>query len=436
MTAAPQNNLPEGTVIRVTTGDGMSYGPHAVARKDGKVIFIRGGAPQEEADVVVREDRASFAYADVQSILRPSTARRSAPCPYLPQCGGCPWQHLEYEAQLEAKRTIVREQLRRIGKLDTEVQPVIASPREYGYRQRLKLRVADREVGFFAGASHSLVAVDHCLLPEPTVAAAMPAAQALVKGAQTQLSRLEMTATGESEPRVVVVAQAAGDWNQQDKVFCKTWLHEHPQVGGLTITGRRWRREWGEGQLTIRPESNLELRVRAGSFIQVNPEGNELLVATVLNFIDPTPGKRVLDLYAGAGNFSLPLARRGVSVLAVERDRRAAEDAAVNAQRLGMESCRVQQGNVSTALDQLVGSNEQFDAVILDPPRDGAAETIDALTRLAPPRLVYASCDPATLARDLGRLASRYRIERVQPIDLFPHTYHIETVVQASLTRP
>src|SRR5512143_666324 len=137
--------------VRVTTGD-MAYGPHAVARHDGKVLFVRGAAPGEEVEAVVREERRAYAYADTVAVLRPSSARRPTPCPYLPRCGGCPWQHLDYAAQLDAKRQLVREHLRRIGGLDVAVEPVLPSPREYGYRRRVKLRVEAGEVGFYAAA--------------------------------------------------------------------------------------------------------------------------------------------------------------------------------------------------------------------------------------------------------------------------------------------
>ena len=189
-------------------------------------------------------------------------------------------------------------------------------------------------------------------------------------------------------------------------------------------------------RITVRPEPGLLLQVRAGSFVQVNPEANGLLVATVVTLVDPQPGNLVLDLYAGAGNLSLPLAQRGASVLAVERDRRSAEDGSANAERLGKGSCQFRQGRVDNILEQLAESGDRFDVALLDPPRSGAAEAIDSLLSLAPPRIVYVSCDPATLARDLKRISSRYEVDHVQPIDLFPHTYHIETVVTATLTRP
>jgi 23S rRNA (uracil1939-C5)-methyltransferase len=419
--------------IRVTTGEAMAYGPHAVARRNGKVIFVRGGAPCEEAEIVVREDRGNYAYADLLTVLRPSPVRRQPPCPYLPRCGGCPWQHLAYEAQLVAKHTVVREQIRRIAHLDLDVRPVLPSPLEFGYRQRLKLRVAEGRVGFLAGGTHSLVDIDHCLLAEPEVAAAIPTVRTLVAMLCTRIRRIEIASGADPGPGLVVAAEAEGSFVAEDERHCRSWLDAHPSVSGLTISGRRWLRSWGGERLLVRPEADLSLSVRVGTFTQVNPEANRRLVDLVLNLAEPRTGQNILDLYAGAGNFSLPLARRGALVRAVDHDRRAIEDGKENAQRLGLEGCGFEHGNVAQAAANLARSGEHFALAILDPPRSGAAEALDALMRLAPDRVIYISCDPSTLARDLARLASQYRFGCVRALDMFPHTYHVENVVDAAL---
>jgi len=411
----------------------MVYGPHAVARHEGKVVFVRGAAPCEEVEVVIREDRGRYAYADLLDVIRPSPVRRTPPCPYLPACGGCPWQHLEYEAQLAIKRVIVSEQLRRIGRLELDVPPVMSSPLEFGYRQRLKLRVADREVGFFAGGTHSLVAVERCLLPEPPVAAAIPEARVLIGSLHAKVRRLEIAAARDSTPDLTVAAEVEGSVSCADEPVCRSWLDAHPQVSGLTLAGRRWRRTWGSDRIAVRPQHDLSLNLRIGGFSQVNPRANRRLVEMVLDIVNARPGLRVLDLYSGAGNFSLPLARKGADVLAVEQDRKAVEDGNENARRLGLPACRFEQGRAARKAAELADAKRSFDLVLLDPPRCGAAETLTAIMRLAPPRLLYVSCDPSTLARDLRHLAARYRVRQIQAIDMFPHTYHVETIVETSL---
>jgi 23S rRNA (uracil1939-C5)-methyltransferase len=422
----------DGETRRVTTG-AMAYGPHAVARYGGLVLFVRGAAPDEQVEVAIRERRRRLAYAQTLSVLRPSAVRREPPCPYLPDCGGCPWQHLEYEAQRDAKRSIVREQLRRIAGIDFPVAAVLPSPREYRYRRRLKLRVADGEVGFFAGASHRLIPVRHCLLAEPAVDAAIPWSSELVRALRTRLRRVEIAAASAVGESVVVCGEAEGAWVDSDAEYCARWLAAHGAVRGLRLAGRGWRRRWGDLRMWVRPEEETEVEVRARTFTQVNAEADRLLVRTVLRLVEPQAGMRVLDLYAGAGNLSLPLARRGAEVLAVEQHPQASEDGAAAAARLRLTGYRATCAQAEKAVERAVATGDRFDVVLLDPPRSGASAVIGPLVELAPARIVYVSCDPATLARDLRSLVDRYRVCAVQPIDMFPHTYHIETVLLAEL---
>jgi 23S rRNA (uracil1939-C5)-methyltransferase len=420
-----------GTVV-VITGE-MAYGAHAVARADGKVLFVRGAAPHEDVEVVVREARPRYAFADLLAVRRRSAARRDPPCPYLPRCGGCPWQHLEYSAQLAAKQRIVAEQLRRLARLEVPVPLPLPSRRELGYRRRLKLRVAGGRVGFHAAASHDLVAVAHCLLAAPHVDRAIAWLPPLVAALRTRLRRLEIHAQGAGDA-VVVSGEAEGGWHAADEDACRGWLAAHAAVAGLALRGRGWSRTWGEVVVTLAGTGDgPPLQVRAPGFTQVNDDANRLLVAQVLDAVAPRPGLRVLDLYAGAGNLSLPLRRAGALVTAVEQDRGAAADAQAQVEREAGPAARILALPAARAVRQLADAGERFDAVVLDPPRSGAAACLTSLLRLAAPRLVYVSCDPSTLARDLRQLSAAYRVDRVQPIDFFPQTYHVETVVTATL---
>jgi 23S rRNA (uracil1939-C5)-methyltransferase len=409
----------------------MAYGPHAVAHLEGKVVFVRGAAPDEEVEAVVREERRSFAYADTVAVVRASAARRPTPCVYLPRCGGCPWQHIDYERQLEAKRAVVRELLKRIARLDCEVAPPLSAPVELGYRRRLKLRVEDGRVGFYAAASHELVEIERCLLAEPTVDAAIPLAAELARSLATRLRRLEITATDVDIDRVVLTSEAEGSWVAADDAVCRRWLESNRGVAGLAIGGRGWRREWGDLDVVAAPEPELSAKVPAGSFTQVNPAANRLLVDTVVRLADVAAGSRVLDLFAGSGNLSFPLARRGAAVAAVEQDARAVAAAREAAHALGLATFAITRGRAEREAAARADCGERFDVALLDPPRSGAAGVLEPLLRLAPARIVYVACDPATLARDLATLGRDYRVDFVQPIDMFPQTYHVETVVRA-----
>jgi 23S rRNA (uracil1939-C5)-methyltransferase len=424
----------EGRRVRLRT-ETMSYGPHAVARAEGKVVFVRNAAPDEEVEVAVTEEHRRYAFADLLRVIAPSPQRRPAPCPFLPRCGGCAWQHLDYASQLRAKRALVAEHLRRIARVDANVAEPLASPLEFGYRHRLKLRVDGGRVGFFAGGSHDLVEVDHCLLAAPRVDAAIPTAARLVRALRTRTRRLEIVAGDDADAGLTVIGEAEGAWVEADEPVCRAWMADHAAVvAGLLLAGRGWRRSWGAPGSSIRPSDALRIPVGAGTFTQVNPLANRLLVRTVLDLAGEVGGRRVLDLYAGAGNLSLPLAQRGAEVTAIEGSRQAVSDARAAADRLGLGSYRAVCERVDRALAALAAAGERFDVAVLDPPRSGAQEAVAPLLALRPPRLLYVSCDPTTLARDLGRLSAHYRVERVQPIDMFPQTYHVETVTSAIAT--
>lgn len=415
--------------VRITA---LAHGPHGVGRIAGKAVFVRGVAPQEEVEVRVREQHPGYDYADLVAVRRPSPDRRQPPCPYLPRCGGCPWQHLGYPAQLQAKQHNLDDALRRIAEMpELKSASIIAAPAELGYRGRLTLRVDDAQVGFYAGASHDLVAVEHCLLANEEVNAAISLAADLVRRLHSHVHRIEIAARGFA-PGVVLSAEIEGPLVAADIELVPRWLEEMTTAAGVELHGKRWRRSWGDDRVAFAPEPGLELYTSAGSFSQVNPAANQLLVAQVLALAELDAHEAVLELYAGAGNLTIPIARRAARVVAVEQDGAAAERAIANADVAATGNVEVIAASARHGLRNQLAAGAYFDTVVLDPPRSGAAEIVDALLDLSPRKLVYVSCNPLTLARDLKQLSRKYRIDTVQPIDLFPQSYHLETITRAT----
>jgi len=409
--------------------DTLAYGAHGVGRLDGKATFVRGVIPGEQVEIVVREDHGRYAYADLIAVLEPAAERRHPPCPYLPRCGGCPWQHMEYEAQLAAKQRNLRETLARIGHWrDAPVKPIVASASEFQYRSRLSLRIHERRLGFYAAGSHELVEIDHCLLATDAINDALVAAAELVRLVPDDARRVEVL-TCERTAAIVLVAEVEGSRNPATSALIDAWLPQQA-VAGVVLHGRRWRQAWGRQSVSVYPEPDLELTATAGSFTQVNPSANRELVRHVLELGEFSPQDHVLDLYAGIGNLSLPIARRAQRVVAVEQNALAAGDARVNARAAKLANVEVHTATTRSALRALSAQRARFDVVVLDPPRSGAAEAIDAVLTLAPERIVYVSCNPATLARDLAKLLPSFAFDVIQPVDLFPQTYHLETVAR------
>ena len=424
------------------TIDRLAYGPAGVGRTDGKVVFVPGTVPGDEVEVALDKEKKTYATGTVVTLRRPSPQRRHPPCPYVPRCGGCPWQQVVYAEQLRAKETLVREQMRRIGGIaDPPLLPIIPSPQEWHYRHRIRLHAEDNaRLGFSHASSHELVEIESCLIAGENVAASLRDARAWLASLRTPVRQVELVtgdpADGHDSQGVVLVGTAEGALHASDETACARFLATHPGVAGVALCGRGWRRLWGETQVSFAAGlDDLAFTVSQGVFTQVNPAGNRTLLAALLRLGDFQAEQRVIELYCGAGNLSLPLARRVRALIGIEQDRLAVRDARANAARAGLANARFVCASARTGIQNLLRTGVRGEVVVLDPPRAGAAEVIDAVPRLGARRVVYVSCDPATLARDLRRLSAHgYQVRALQPLDLFPHTYHVETIAVSILT--
>lgn len=404
----------------------LTFGPDALARANGRIVFVAGAAPGDRVRAEVTEVRRGYLRARVQEVLTPGPARVEPPCPWIRRCGGCPWQHVAPAAQRAAKRAVLAEQLARLAGLrDVRVSPPRAAPEAWRYRSRITLATRGRRLGFHARRSHQLVEVDDCLLAHPALVEHLPVARQWLAMLPMPPRRLTLAIGTRG---VVLHGQGTRAPRSGDAAVSAALLARHPTVQGAVLTGTGARMVIGDPTLRIAVEADVELLVPVDAFTQVHPAANRLLVEAVLELSALEPGDRALDLYCGAGNFALPLARRGVHVTGIERDPIAAAAARANAARLGLPLA-VLTGDVAAALATL--PRRPVACAVLDPPRAGAAQALAGLAAHRPQRILYVSCDPATLARDARRLVDLgWALKRVQPVELFPHTHHIEAVAE------
>lgn len=406
----------------------MAYGGEAVGRHEGMVVFAYLGAPGDAATVDVTVTKKSFARGTVVDLVRASRLRTDPPCPYFGTCGGCQWQQVRYRQQLELKAHLVAEAFERIGRLQVEVQPTLGMESPWHYRNTMEFGFTPRgEPGLRRLRGHRIVPIGRCIISRPEINEALRLLwECFARDRMADLlPHNAFVRVGDgSGPQTVIGLFGHGDWPE----IAERMARERPDMiaGVVQRKGRGsekgrvlFGRDHTEHQL-------LGKSYRAGiaSFFQVNRIQVERLIEVALGWLDPQPGETILDGYSGVGTFSLQLSDKVGRVVAVESSPSANVDARMNA--AGLANLELVEGSFG----QVRLPVERVDGVVIDPPRGGIApEGIATLLALLPRRMVYVSCDPTTLARDAAMLVDAgYRLERVQPIDLFPQTYHVETV--------
>ena len=415
--------------------DTLSYGPYGIGRHQGKAVMIAKTAPGDTVSARIVEAKERYSIGEIVRVLKPSSLRQEPPCRYVAQCGGCPWQHVRYETQLVAKQKIVEDALRRIGKLQAfESKPIIPSPFIYQYRRRVRLqRDGSKRLGFFTSSSHHLIEIEKCLIADDKLNGLIEPLRRWSEELITQVEHLEVV-TGDQPDQIVVIGQAAGAFNSRDSGVCERLLKANHPINGLIVRGRDWRRTWGEVAVTVVPEDGMCVPVDGDVFTQVNSHGNRQLLKALLAAADFNREDRVLELYSGAGNFTHSIAERVGDIVAVEGYGRAVESGKNSAQAKGITHIRWICSPVPAALAQLKKQRQRFSKIVLDPPRAGAKGLERELAALGAEKIIYISCNPTTLARDIAALTRRdYSLRSVQPVDLFPHTFHVEAV--ATLVR-
>ncbi len=382
-------------------GDGVGSSP------EGPVVFVPFTAPGDRVRIRVVQKRKRFWRGECLEVLEPGPGRVEPRCPVFGSCGGCAWQHLSYDAQIQAKAEILKSALQRIGKLewpgDVEVLP---SPSAYAYRGRARIRVQDGRLGYLQRGSHQFCPAASCPVLLPAL-----------EDRWQEMARDAGAADGEWE------LSAGTDRSGREETVRVTPLAEITEEGFAPEEATSLFLEVG-GQ---------RIEISAGGFAQANPSLYEAMAERVAEAVGS--GERLLELYCGAGFFTVSLAQRFSAVQAVEQSRQAGKDLEKNLSRAGVVNVLFTPGRVEEVLQRAGIKNFAPQVVFVDPPRVGmAAEAVDALCAMRPARIVYLSCDPATLARDLARLDKQgYRLRSLEGMDLFPQTPHIEALAVMEL---
>ena len=412
--------------------ESVAFKGYGVGRIDGKVVFVPYTVTGDEAWIEMTEEKKRYSTARLTEIIKPSPGRVIPPCPYFGTCGGCQWQHIDYSIQAEQKKEILGETLRRLGGMkEIPSISVFSSPKPYDYRVRVQLKVKGKGMGYYQERSHRIVDVERCPISHPLVNRIMQNLHDQID-ALSRVEEVEINVSPEEGRGVLLFHPRSYDLGAEP--FTKEFLGSQPMLKGIAITQKVGHHLIGDPTLNFtiplsqeRKKRELKLRISPGSFSQVNPEQNQELVRTVLQFSEVNQEDRVFDFYAGAGNLTLPLAMEAGEVLGIEENSMAFQDAQFNAERNGIKNCRFIHGRVEDILPD--GKREPPDLIVLDPPRTGCQTILDQVVRLEPKKIIYVSCEPTTFARDLRLFSERgYSLQRLGLIDMFPQTYHMETV--------
>jgi len=434
--------------------ENLSHKGEGVGRIQGQVVFVPLAAPGDRVRAKVVEVRKKYLRAELEEVLSAGESRCQTRCPSLLSCGGCHIQHLDYRHQLEYKTGLVRESLARIGGLSgVNVLPAIGMENPWHYRNKVRLHAGLRGgkvvLGLYAPGSHTL----GCTLAEDTVCHLLDQdlnRLALVAGRLLNKYRDDLFRGREGLLHYITLRKAAGTGETMVVLGARKdrWPGQESLVGELAGSGRvttvvlqraggvdpvggaQERVLYGRGTITDSLD-NLFFRLSAASFYQVNPVQTRVLYDQALACARLTGREQVLDAYCGVGAISLYLARRALHVLGMEMSPAAVADARENAALNQITNATFLEGEVEKSLPRTLRQGVRPDLLILDPPRRGCRKPVlDALAAYPVPRIIYISCDPGTLARDLAALAgSGYRVDEVQPVDMFPHTHHVESII-------
>lgn len=415
---------------------------------NGMTVLIHGGLPDENVIVKDVVKKKGYKAAEAKTIINANPARIAPACQWYNRCGGCDLMHCTYEYQLAIKKKIIEDLYsRQFGPDALEqcpVNEVVASPAQFHYRQRIRLMVSDdTEIGYRQMQSHNVTAIDTCLIANERINDTLSAINASETASHfIGLSREIELQWNPASNLVTIIFHFHRKPRPADNNKAVELLQELSIIENVIIAGDNFQAAViNRDKSTTNPTLSFTLlptedippiivQWEAGAFCQVNIEQNLNMIKTVLNFAGMQQHESVLDLYCGMGNFALPLSRQAASVEGMEGQGASIRCAKANSELNKISNTLFTKTDIHKGCNRLIKENRSFDCVIVDPPRAGIPDLYDQLSKLTQKRLVYVSCDPATLFRDLHHLTAHdFTIKKIQPVDMFPQTHHIETVV-------
>ena len=440
----------KGEIIELTIDD-VAYGGDAVGRVEGFAIFVPGGLPGERVLAQIKEVKNSFARAEFLKVKEGSKNRQEAKCFVYEECGGCQLQHANYEAQLAYKKSMVEDALERIGGIEVEVNSPIGMEYPYFYRNKAQFPVDKQDdevvIGFYAAGSHEIIDTNNCKIQHPLINRVARKAKEAIKKYElsvynekehTGLVRHLVVRVGVCTNQAMLVLVTKDKAVTHKKELADKLIEEIPELVSVyqninpektnVVFGKETEKLAGEDYI-IDYIGRVKYQISPRSFFQVNTLQAEELYEQVLKYADLSKEEVVIDAYCGLGSISLYLASKAKEIFGIEVIEEAVKMARKNAKLNRIENCLFKVGKVEELLPKM-SANVDPDVVVVDPPRKGCSkEVLAAFTELDPKRIVYVSCDPTSLARDLDRLEELgYKTREVQPVDMFSQTYHIENV--------
>lgn len=423
----------------------IAFGGAGFGRLDGKACFVPFTAPGDKVRIRPLREKSSYIEAELLELIDPSPSRVAPLCPVFGQCGGCSFQHLPYETQIVIKEELFAEQLYRFARVDrSAIKSIVAAENHWHYRTRVQVKArwvgGALKLGFYRQGSHFVIPFpSSCLIASSIINAFLPGLQKLLSLSPDpeRIPQIDI-ATGDDGQSIFIfhyIGQSPADiaeylrlshsllpgvtgiWMQQGRKDTLTSVHGNELLHYSLLTGL------GPSERLIR------LAFSKGGFSQVNFEQNRKMISLVSEMAGLSGVERILDLYCGNGNISLPLAVNSKEVIGIEEYLPSIEDARKNAEANSIDNVKFYCADAVTEVERMAEAENHFDLILLDPPRTGAAQLAKHIPMLNANKIIYVSCDPVTLARDIAILMKfDYRVVSSVPVDMFPHTYHIESV--------